>query len=150
MVIIYSGAVAGGYYIQWRLRPVGKLPMLSEIVGKLSRLSEIVKVVDGGGGGGGEDLKCCRPEKFLVCRKKISVWRKSTALAPPPPKHGSHGATDYIWASRKNSFELIKLSNINIVLVQVSSCSNTGRITDGLTEPLELIELSSVNKVSLV
>ena len=28
-------------------------------------LSEIVKVVDGGGG----DLKCCRPENFLVCRK---------------------------------------------------------------------------------
>jgi hypothetical protein len=66
------------------LRAVGKLPMLSEIVGKLSRLSEIVKVVDGGEGG--EDLKCCRPEKCLVCRKKISVCRKSTALAPPPQK----------------------------------------------------------------
>ena len=44
----------------------------------------------GGGGGDGvvaEDLKCCRPEKFLVCRKKISVCRKSTALAPPPKKN---------------------------------------------------------------
>ena len=37
----------------------------------------------GGGGGGGEDLKCCRPENFLVCRKIFSVCRKSTALGPP-------------------------------------------------------------------
>ena len=56
---------------------VGKLSMLSEIVGKLSMLSEIVKDVDGGWGWGvAEDLKCCRPENVLVCRK-------STALAPP-------------------------------------------------------------------
>ena len=82
----------GGAMPPLLLRAVGKLPMLSEIVGKLSRLSEIVKVVDGGEGG--EDLKCCRPEKCLVCRKKFSVCRKSTALAPPPQKkHGSHGAT---------------------------------------------------------
>ena len=47
-------------------------------------LSEIVKVV--AGGGGGEDLKCCRLDKFLVCRKIFSVCRKSTALAPPPQK----------------------------------------------------------------
>ena len=62
--------------------------MLSEIVGKLSMLSEIVKVVDGRGGGVGfaEDLKCC-PETFLVCRKKFSVCRKSIALAPPPKKN---------------------------------------------------------------
>ena len=32
-------------------------------------LSEIVKVVDGGGG----DLKCCRPETFLVCRKNFPL-----------------------------------------------------------------------------
>ena len=52
------------------------------------------------GGGVAEDLECC-PENFLVCRKKISVCRKSTALAPPPKKkppkkHGSHGATAYL------------------------------------------------------
>jgi hypothetical protein len=35
-------------------------PLLLRPVGKLSMLSEIVKVVDGGGG----DLKCRRPEKF--------------------------------------------------------------------------------------
>ena len=58
-------------------------------------LSEIVKFADGGGG----DLKCRRPEKLLACRKHFSVYRKSTALAPPPPqkkhkkKHGTHGAT---------------------------------------------------------
>ena len=93
--LTYSGAVAGGPWLPLLLRPVGKLSMLSEIVGKLSMLSEIVKVVDGRGGGA-EDLKCC-PENFLVCRKKISVCRKSTALAPPPKKkHGSHGATAYL------------------------------------------------------
>ena len=48
-----------------------------------------------------EDLKCCRPENVLVCRKKISVCRKRTALGSPPPKkktqqHGSHGATAYL------------------------------------------------------
>ena len=69
----YSGAVAGGTrgapWLPLLLRPVGKLSMLSEIVGKLSMLSEIVKDVDGGWGVA-EDLKCCRPEKFLVCLKK--------------------------------------------------------------------------------
>ena len=52
-------------------------------------LSEIVKDVDEGWGGGwlAEDLKCCRPENFLVCRKKFSVCRKSTALATPPKKN---------------------------------------------------------------
>jgi hypothetical protein len=38
--------------------------LLLRPVGKLSMLSEIVKVVDGRGGG--EDLKCCRAEKILV------------------------------------------------------------------------------------
>ena len=94
--LTYSGAVAGGPgggmggqggpWLPLLVRPVGKLLMLSEIVGKLSMLSEIVKVVDGRGGGGvAEDLKCC-PENVLVCRKKFSVCRKSTALAPPPKK----------------------------------------------------------------
>jgi hypothetical protein len=45
------------------------LPLLLRPVGKLSMLSEIVKVVDGEGGGG--DLKYCRPENFLVCRKNF-------------------------------------------------------------------------------
>ena len=44
------------------------LPLLLRPVGKLSMLSEIVKVVDGEGGG---DLKYCRPENFLVCRKNF-------------------------------------------------------------------------------
>ena len=59
--------------------------------------------------------------------------------------------------SRKNSLELIELSSINIVslvLVQVSSCSNTGSIRDdpywtSRENSLELIELSSINIVSL-
>ena len=59
---------------------------------------KIVKVVDGGGG---EDLKCCRPEKILVCRKNFwfvgKIFRfvgKELPLPPPPKKkHGTHGAT---------------------------------------------------------
>ena len=45
---------------------------------------------------GGEDLKFCRPENFLVCRKIFSVCLKSTSSLWPPPqkKHGSHGATE--------------------------------------------------------
>ena len=49
--------------------------MLSEIVGKLSMLSEIVNVVDRGG------FKMWSSD--LVCRKIFSVCRKSTALGPP-------------------------------------------------------------------
>ena len=38
---------------------------------------------------------------------------------------------DPYWTSRKNSLELIELSNINIVsLVYVPFCSNTGSIRD--------------------
>jgi hypothetical protein len=50
----------------------------------------------------------------------------------------------------------MKLSSINKVsLVEVSSCSNTGSIRDdpywtSRKNSLELIELSSINKVSLV
>ena len=50
----------------------------------------------------------------------------------------------------------MQLSSINKVsLVQVSSCSNTGSIRDDpyrttRKNSLELIELSSINKVSLV
>jgi hypothetical protein len=58
---------------------------LSEIVGKLSMLSEIVKDVDGGWGVA-EDLKCCRPEKFLVCRKKFRFVGKVLPLPPPQKK----------------------------------------------------------------
>jgi hypothetical protein len=61
------------------------LPLLWSSRGKLSMLSEIVKVVDGGGG---EDLKCCRPEN-LVCRKYFSFCPKSTTLAPPQKKNMS-------------------------------------------------------------
>ena len=71
-------------------------------------LSEIVKVVDGGGG----DLKCCRPEIFLVCRKNVSVCLKSTARLPLPPplKHWSYGATAHITQTKyqklKNNFSV--------------------------------------------
>ena len=58
-------------------------PLLLRPVGRLSLLSENVKVVDGGGGG--IYLKCC-PENFLVCRKIFTVCRKSNAHVPPPPK----------------------------------------------------------------
>ena len=57
---------------------------------------------------------------------------------------------------KKNCLELTDLSSINIVsLVWVSSCSNTGLIRDdrywtSRKKSLELIELFSVNKVSLV
>ena len=58
----------------------------------------------------------------------------------------------------RNSLELIQLSSINIVslvLVQVSSCSNTGSIRDdpywtSRENSLELIELSSINIVRLI
>ena len=77
-----------------------------KIVNVVGNCQNIVNVVGNcescrRGGGGCEDLKCCRPENFLVCRKKISVWRKSTALGSPPPqkKHGSHGATVFIIAN---------------------------------------------------
>ena len=63
---------------------------------------------------------------------------------------------DPYWTSRKNSLELIELSNTSKVsLVKVSSCSNTGSIMDdpywtSRENSLELIQLSSTNKVSLV
>ena len=74
----------------WPGGPGGAWPsLLLRPVGKLSMLSEIVKVVDGGGG---KDLKCCRPEnffdfseKFFGLLEKYCPW--------PLQKHGSHGAT---------------------------------------------------------
>ena len=60
------------------------------------------------------------------------------------------------WTSRKNSLELIDLSNMNNVsLFLVSFCSTTGSIRDdsywtSRKNSFELIELSSINKVSLV
>jgi hypothetical protein len=61
------------------LRPVRKLSMLSEIVGKLSKLST-------GWGGGGEDLKCC-PENILVCPK--TFFGLSEKYCPWLPKNMS-------------------------------------------------------------
>jgi hypothetical protein len=63
--------------------------MLSEIDGKLSMLSEIGKLSKLSTGGKGEDLKCCRPEKFLFVGKNFRFVGKvqSTALAPPPQKN---------------------------------------------------------------
>jgi hypothetical protein len=63
---------------------------------------------------------------------------------------------DPYWTSRKNSLELIELSSINkVILVYVSSCSNTGSMRDdpywtSRKNSLELIELSSINIVILV
>ena len=79
-----GGGGKGGPWPPLLLRPVGKLPMLSEIVGNCQGCRKLSKLSTGGGGV--KDLKCCRPENFLVCRKKISVCRKSTALGPPPKK----------------------------------------------------------------
>ena len=79
--------------------------MLSEIVGKLSMLSEIVKDVDGGWGVA-EDLKCCRPEKFLVCRNNFRFVGKVLPLPPPPQKNIVHAAK----ASSETSFARLQTS----------------------------------------
>ena len=56
----------------------------------------------------------------------------------------------------ENSLELIELSSINkVILVNVSSCSNTETIRDdpywtSRENSLEMIELSSINEASLV
>ena len=58
--------------------------------------------------------------------------------------------------SKKNSLELIELSNINNVsLFKVSVCTSTGSMRDDPyctsgKNSLELIELFNMNKVSLV
>ena len=90
MQVNYSGAVAGG------ARGGGMAPPIVETRRKIVNVVGNCQSCRRGGGGG--DLKCCRPENFLVCRKTISVCRKSTALGPPPPpppplKHWSYGAT---------------------------------------------------------
>ena len=77
----------------------------------------------------------------LLCDSgyRNQAFESTTPTAPPLKKH----------------LELIKLSSIKLILVQVSSCSNTGSIRDdpywiSRKNNLELIELSSINKVSLV
>ena len=76
----YSGAVAGGTRGRKIVNVVGNCRKIVNVVGNCQRCRW--------GWGVAEDLKCCRPEKFLVCRKTFSVCRKSTALGypPPPPK----------------------------------------------------------------
>jgi hypothetical protein len=71
-----SGAVAGG-------GAGGAMP--PPIVETLRKIANVVGNCQScrRGGREGEDLKCCRPENFLVCRKNISVCRKSTALGLP-------------------------------------------------------------------
>ena len=59
---------------------VGNCRKIIKVFRNCQLLTEISEVVDGGGS---ENLKCCRPEKFLVCRKKFSVCRKNTALGLP-------------------------------------------------------------------
>ena len=78
--------IKGALYLQWRRGRGDQGSENCQCCRKLSKMS-----TGGGGGGGGvvaEDLKCCRPEKFLVCRK-------STALAPPPKKK--------TWVPRRHS-----------------------------------------------
>ena len=79
--------IKGALYLQWRC---GRGPgggMAPPIVETCRKIVNVVGNCQSCRRGVGEDLKCCRPEKFLVCRKKISVCRKSTALAPPPQKN---------------------------------------------------------------
>ena len=83
--LTYSGVVAGGPGGAMAPPIVETSRKIVNVVGKLSMLSEIVKVVDGRGVWVAEDFKCCL-ENFLVCRKNFLVCRKSTALAPPPKK----------------------------------------------------------------
>ena len=78
---LFSGAVAGGAR-GGHGPPYCRDP--SENCQCCRKLSEIVKVV--GGGGGGEDLKCFRPENFLVCRKKIFGLSEKYCPWPPPKK----------------------------------------------------------------
>ena len=71
-IYTFSGAVAGG--------DRGAMPpVLLRPFGKLSLLSKIVKVVDGGS----EDLKCCRPENFFGLSEKFFGLRKSAAIGSP-------------------------------------------------------------------
>ena len=86
----YSGAVVGGDQGGAMAPPI--VETRRKIVNVVGNCRKIVNVVGNcqrcrrGLGGGAEDLKCCRPENFLVCRKKCSVCRKSTSLGPPPKK----------------------------------------------------------------
>ena len=70
-------------------------PLLLRPVGKLSMLSEIVKVVDGGGGGGEGRFKMLSSGKFFGLSEKI--FGLPEKYCPwPPLKHWSHGATGII------------------------------------------------------
>ena len=80
-------------YLQWRRgrgRPGGAMaPPIVETRRNCQCCRKIVNVVGNCQRccwGVAEDLKCWRPEKFLVCREKCSVCRKSTALGPPQKK----------------------------------------------------------------
>ncbi len=66
--------------------------LLLRPVGKLSMLSEIVKVVDGGGGGGGR-FKMLSGKFFGLSEKYFGLPEKYCPW--PPLKHWSHGATEF-------------------------------------------------------
>jgi hypothetical protein len=66
-------------------------PPLLRPVGKLSMLSEIVKVVEGGGGG----FKMSSSGKNFVLSENVFGLSEKYCPCPPPPlkKYGTHGAT---------------------------------------------------------
>jgi hypothetical protein len=100
---------------------------------------KIVKFVEGRGSGG--DLKCRRPENFLVCRKFFSVCRKSTALAPPPaPPQKNMGPTaplewlpqTWKWENRYHYKDKVKLNNFKLnqnCSQPLPSCCQVGHAT---------------------
>ena len=81
--------IKGALYLQWRrgrgdqggaMAPpiVETHRKIVNVVGNCRKIVNVVGNCQRCRRGVAEDLKCCRPEKFLVCRKKISVCRKST------------------------------------------------------------------------
>ena len=79
-------AGGGGQGGPWPPPIVETRRKIANVVGNCRKIVKVVRNCQScrrGGGGGGENLKCCRPEKFLVCRKNISVCRKNTALGLP-------------------------------------------------------------------
>ena len=68
--------IKGALYLQWRRGRGDQGSKKCQCCRKLSEncqcCRKLSKMSTGGGGGGGvvaEDLKCCRPANFLVCRK---------------------------------------------------------------------------------